>query len=463
MLSENKIDKQIINQEDEYIWCDFLLEFRKVFDSFESLVELFVERFPRIGGKIEYEGGYFLKKDTQTDLHSRVLSFPKTKIKFKNTTFVKGKMKEEILDIEISKLFIEAQDNFPVYCKETFKPCDHQLGRFEFNTWTGFKADVTDFRLDMNYVTPILEFIQTVIMNNNESSFQYFISWLRHIAVKPYRKTEVAVFLHSDAKGTGKGSLGYWLKNYVFGSHVSNVVCGLSKLVQKHNTCIQRKIFTMVDEMPQTQGEFHSQFDSMKHLITDPEITIEPKGVNPYEIPNMANFLMMSNNVMALKIERGDRRYACFEVSDSKKGDEDFWDNIHENILTEETAKHFFQYLKQIDDKDCVSLRKIPETKLRQRMMSNSTPTHERFFTDIEQDDNEIPVNAYMDEFKHKDITITKGLRSDTLYHLYDNYCTRGKEVCIKRRLFFDLIKDKSVDQFKTKINGKSTIYYLLR
>jgi hypothetical protein len=199
----------------------------------------------------------------------------------------------------------------------------------------------------------------------------------------------------------------------------------------------------------------------MKHLITDPDITIEPKGVDPMEIPNMTNFLMMSNNLMALKVERGDRRYACFNVSAEKVGDEHYWDNIHDNVLTEETAKHFFQHLRSIKDIDCVSLRKIPSTDLRESIINNSMSGYERFYNDVKEGSYEIPISAYMDEYKYKGEIFKTSYRADTLYSIYEGYCTRRKENCLRYRLFFVSSK-KFLIMRRAKIDKKSILTYTI-
>lgn len=448
-----------INQEDPYVWVDFMLEFRPKFESMKKLSDAFVKQYPKVLAQIQYGTPFFLKKDTQTDLFTRIM-VPKFTMSFTETIFVKGFMSEKTVFVDIEDLLRINQNRLPLYSKETFKPMDHKLIQYEYNTWTGFKADVTDFKMEMDQVNPILDFIKKIISNNDPKVYAYFMSWLRHIVVHPYRKTEVAVFLHSDEKGTGKGTLGYWLKNYLFGSHLSTVVCGLSKVAQKHNTCIQKKIFVMVDEIPATHGEFHAQFDTMKHLITDPETTVEPKGVDPYEIPNMVNFLMLSNNLLSIKIEKGDRRYACFEVSEKMKGDEEYWDYIHNEVLTEETAKHFFLYLKNYDETKLVSLRKIPNTELRDKMIANSVPSHERFFMDIKTGDYEIPKGAYIGEFTSQKELISDAFKAEVMYRLYETYCNSRKENCIKFRLFYSIVNDKFVNKKTVKIDGKSMVLY---
>lgn len=464
MFGNIKMDLKISNrieQEDPYIYMDFLKEFKPTFNSLDELSTAFIKKFPRVFAKIHFQSGYYLKKDTQTDLFSRLIKLPPLIFTYNDKVIIKGKIIDKITEVNMIGLIDYAGEDIPTFSKETFRPCDHKLGKYEYNTWTGFKSEEKDLEMDMSYVNPILAFIKTVICDNNDEVFRYLISWLRHIIITPYKKTGVAIFLHSDEKGTGKSSLGNWLKNYLFGGHISNIVSGLSKLTQKHNILSNRNIFTAVEELPSVQGEFHAQFDIMKHLITDSQTTIEPKGVDPYEVENMTNFFMLSNNLMSLKLEKGDRRYACIEVSPCKKLDEDYWDDIHDNVLTEESAKHFCKYLQSIPKEDAVSLRKIPKTKLRETMIANSIPSNERFFSDVNNDDFEIPMGAYVEAFTVNDQLITKGIKFKVLYKLYESYCTESRESCMRKKLFKNACKNR-ITEHRNMIDGKNVRYCLI-
>ena len=57
---------------DDYIYRDFVIESRQIFPSIEALDEWFIKNYPRIAADILFGGGYILKKDTVTDLHSRI-------------------------------------------------------------------------------------------------------------------------------------------------------------------------------------------------------------------------------------------------------------------------------------------------------------------------------------------------------------------------------------------------------
>lgn len=448
-----------IDQKDDYCFLKFVLGARKMYHSLEELKEFFTENYPRVFAKILSGDGYYLKKDTCEDLYSRVKRIDMV-FKCMQSEISRGRIVTHPIQLGFESVFEMCQDNLPIYSKEVFKPMSYGQKKYEFNTWTGFVSE-SDGESDMKVVQPILDFIFEIIAHNNKHNYKYILSWLSHIICKPYKKTEVALFLHSDEKGTGKGSLGYWLKNYLFGTHISNVVSGLSKVVQKHNTVLFRKIFTMVEELPALQGEFHSQFDTMKHVITDPQITIEPKGVDPYEIPNFVNFMLLSNNLMSIKLERGDRRYACFEVNSVKKGDEEYWENIHENVLTESSAKEFYKYLRNLPDENKVSLRQIPKTELRNTLIENSIPVHIKFFEEIKEGTWVVHPNAYLEEFEHKGDIITKALKADTLYRLYSSFCSERKEAPLRYRLFFNSVK-KYIRKSIGKIKGSTVQFYVL-
>ena len=94
--------------------------------------------------------------------------------------------------------------------------------------------------------------------------------------------------------------------------------------------------------------------------------------------------------------------------------------------------------MKNLDDNEKVSLRKIPKTKLRQTLIDNSIPVHEQFFADVKK--NEYPLDNYiMPPFMYKEQEITNAIQVDTLYKCYDNYCNSRKEKSLRQKLFINL------------------------
>lgn len=471
-LDNNKMITYTIDKHDPYIWCNFILEFRHTWEDLDSLIDEFLIKYPKVLARIEHGDGFFLKKDTQEVLYTRVKgNFNFTFKYWDEVIFKKQIIKKEknIKLCEILKLEV-VREKLPVYSYATFKPNDYKLLPYEYNTWSSFEADrKVDFQMDK--VQPVLDFIKDILSNNSEEVYKYLISWFRHIIVKPERKTEVAIFLYTEGKGCGKGTFSSWFREYVIGNHLSGVVSGLNKLTQKHNTCIYQKILTEVEEMPKTEMGFHSQFDTMKHLITDNVFTIEPKGVDPYQVPNTTNFLMMTNNLHALKIENGDRRYACFQVNEKYKAVVDdvnitrsntkYWDKIHNEVLTEEVAPHFFHYLKTLSEDQCVSLREIPKTDLRDEIIKNSRPPHVEFFEGIKEDDVIIPIGMFLPTFSYNGEEITHGFKVESLYRLYSSFCDQRKFNAMSFRRFISSSKNYIKQPGLIKIDGKKLRFYI--
>ena len=99
-----------------------------------------------------------------------------------------------------------------------------------------------------------------------------------------------------------------------------------------------------IDELPTVEKQFHNLFDTLKGIITDPYLTVEPKGIEPYTIDNLCNFIFMTNNKHSVKLEQSDRRYVVFEINEKRCEDFEYWSYAHKEIFTENMANTFFRY-----------------------------------------------------------------------------------------------------------------------
>ena len=85
--------------------------------------------------------------------------------------------------------------------------------------------------------------------------------------------------------------------------------------------------------MSSTKEKFKANFDKIKSFISDPTMKIEPKGVNPYTINNISNFILFTNHRDAIIVEESDRRYAIFEMGVSHRNDSQYFDMIREKCF----------------------------------------------------------------------------------------------------------------------------------
>ena len=243
-----------------------------------------------------------------------------------------------------------------------------------FSYFTGYDYDVLD-AVDESLIEPFLKHIKEVISNNDEAVYEYFINWISMIIQQPDGKTETAIVITGD-QGTGKN---------VF----TNVICDLMKrysnrnlnnidhLVGKFNTALENMKLIICNELSSADTNKYLNSDSLKSVITEREVTINPKGLAPRDVQNVVNLIMVSNNFAPVNIEGGDRRYVVTATSNAHKGDYDYFDSLcrsmdeafYNNLLT------FF--MKR--DLSKFNPRKIPMTEVKKAVQEISRSAYESF------------------------------------------------------------------------------------
>ena len=68
--------------------------------------------------------------------------------------------------------------------------------------------------------------------------------------------------------------------------------------------------------------------DALKSVITDTKININQKNEPERLAENVANFIMVSNNNVPIKIETTDRRYLVTKTSDKHRCDFEYFDKL---------------------------------------------------------------------------------------------------------------------------------------
>lgn len=367
-------DEYVLSAEDleNYVWTDFYMETRSPRSSRSDLYNFFKTRFPYVCNKLNIGEGLYVKKET---IENR-MNLVKAKWGELFYYFDKGS-----ISVIRQKDLVEST-GIDTYSELCYKP-KNDIKNHQFNTWTKLKGDNNlNNTVDIN---PLLDFMKKIICNNDNELYKYLITWLRTICKTPWNKTQTVLLFYSS-QGTGKGSFVNWLIKWLFGTY-NSTYASVNTITQKHNKTLSNKIFIGVDELPTLEKQFHNLFDTLKGLITEPYITIEPKGLETYMIDNLCNFIFMTNNKNSIKIEKSDRRYVVFEISESKVGDFDYWDIMHKEVFTEDMGNSFFKYLTEMNDDNemIVNLRVIPKTKIREEMKNMSLSNMELFIKDIRE------------------------------------------------------------------------------
>ena len=180
-----------------------------------------------------------------------------------------------------------------------------------YNLWRGFgvapKAGACE---------TLKAHLRSIICSGDEEHYRWLLGWLGYCVQNPGKRAEVAVVLRG-LKGTGKGMLGQMLM-IIFHNHSLHVT-NSKHLVGNFNAHLVDALFLFLDEAfwaGDKQGE-----GTLKGLITERTIMIEPKGVDPFQMPNRLKILIASNSDWVVPASADERRYFVLDVSDERKGD----------------------------------------------------------------------------------------------------------------------------------------------
>ena len=348
--------------------------------------------------------------------------------------------------------------HFPICNKLVFKPAGKDLNKNEYNLWCGFKGREVSGALDMDKVQPILNHILEVLADNNETYYKYIISWLAQIIQKPWKKTETAL-LFKGQEGDGKSCIAEFIRTRVIGWEMSLVSCGLGKITQRFNSCIMNKLFVELSELAVAGDEYNTAFDAMKVLITDPMITVEQKGIEPFNIQSHTNFFATTNHDFTVRMSESDRRWAAFETNSKYRGNWEYFDKLHELIrneddsISDEVGRHFYTYLLRYEDK--VNLRSIPMTPLKQSMIETSMNSVALFI-------KELPYAGFDRSILVK-VDGNWVCKNEDLYCQYLAWCATNNQKSFKDNIFFknipkDMCVKKGYGRKKSEnLDGKIT------
>ena len=456
-----------INKEDHITWIDLLKKYHgKVFNSEQEFCNTACGDINQVISLVQGSDTIFTVYANDEDQFKLTKKLCTLDVCWLNP---EGK----VCGISLNKYMTGKPLLFPLYNKIVFKPRNHGLRKNERNTFTGFQAsECCNIVLEEvpegcsaeddggNTLFYLLRHIKEVLSNNNEQYYAYIMSWLAQIIKTPWKPTDIFLLFQGD-QGAGKTMIAEFLVKYIFGRHLSLSTNGIKPLVQRFNGAVKSKLFVCCNELTNidgSQGSFHSAFDTMKNLITDRLIQVEMKGFEHIQIDNFCNFMGTTNHQFTAKLEKTDRRYACFETNGEYIGNYEYFDRLGKS-LNQTTGDMFYSYLLNYPVADMVDLRKIPNTELRQSMINNSRSSVEHFIDDLLDDFIDIKKVPALPGCSAGDSWIEdKKISKGDLYAVFLNWCTQNGEKTYSNNVFGRMIpKDSIKDSGNSRINGKVT------
>ena len=254
-----------------------------------------------------------------------------------------------------------------------FKPFPHK-----------FKKEYSPEQLekDICKIEPIMKHVR-MLCSDDDEIYDYFVKLISHTIQKPVEKPETFCIV-IGAMGIGKDCFLFDFMEKILGDWNCVRVSTLAKLLTKFNTDLEGKVWVVVSEL-QDKENAHCA-DTLKALITDKKITIEPKGKDKYTVNDCARYIGMGNNRNCVGMSHEDRRMQIWEVL-KKKPSTEYFNGLFELLNSGSVQEAFFDVFSHLPI-DEFNPRKITNTKFKQELIENSTHHAIRFIHECRFDSN---------------------------------------------------------------------------
>lgn len=191
-----------------------------------------------------------------------------------------------------------------------------------WNMWRGFAVSPIHGGWDK-----LKEHIQKNICSEDDDRFKWLLNWLALGVQQPAHVIGTAPVL-KGLPGTGKGILAH-AYGRLWGPHFVSVTKD-DHVRGRFNQHLEGRRFVYVDEA--MFGGDRKNAGVIKTMLTEPQIMIERKGVDPIWLDNHMVFMIASNERSVVPADIGDRRWQVFEVSDQHREDKPYFSAIMKQL-----------------------------------------------------------------------------------------------------------------------------------
>jgi len=210
-----------------------------------------------------------------------------------------------------------------------------------FNTWRGFsvKPNLNDVLLNRIYFH-----MKEVVCAGHADLYDYMLKWIAYTIQYPDKPAGAALVLRGE-KGSGKGTLGHFLKD-LWGNHGLHIT-NAKHLVGNFNGHLNDVCFLFADEAFFSGDKQHEGV--LKGLVTEPNIMIERKGIDAISQPNYLKIFMATNSHFAVPASRDERRYCVLDVVNSRIGDTVYFNALQGDCKSTEVQAAFLAAMQAVD------------------------------------------------------------------------------------------------------------------
>ena len=234
------------------------------------------------------------------------------------------------------------------------------------NLWRGFAVEPKAGSWER-----LKQHIGQILAAGDAEAALYIARFAAWAVQHPGERAEVALVFRGG-KGSGKGTFANALKR-LFGAHGLQIFSS-KHLVGAFNGHLRACLLLFADEAfwaGDKQGE-----SVLKGMLTEPTLMIEQKGVDAAPWKNRLHVIMSANADWVVPASHDERRYAVFNVSDTRIGDRAYFDALHAEINAGGLAAMLHD-LQRVELGDWHPRQVVHTEALREQKERSLDPRHE--------------------------------------------------------------------------------------
>jgi hypothetical protein len=257
------------------------------------------------------------------------------------------------------------------YLALRFQPGEGPVVDGYLNLWKGFAVEPKPGNWSL-----MREHIIAVLAEGNAEHADYIIKWAAWAIQNPAEPAEVAL-VFKGGRGTGKGTFARSLK-HLFGQHGLQITSS-NHLTGRFNSHLRDCCLLFADEALAPEDKKAESI--LKGLITEPEFTVEGKGLNAIQARNRLHIIMASNEEWVVPAGADERRFAIFTTAEGRKSKEYFTELYTQ--MSNGGLEAMLHDLQAVDLTDWHPRYNVPETKSLNDQKEQSLNPADQFFLNL--------------------------------------------------------------------------------
>lgn len=212
---------------------------------------------------------------------------------------------------------------------------------FSVNTW-----ELENYTYNEDVVNTYKDHLKSLV-NYEEKSYEFLEKWIAHLFQYPDTKTGVCPII-TGSEGTGKDTAIDIIAS-IMGKNKKLCCPNPERDVWgSFNGVMSRCCLVQLSEIDRNNTNMF--MNKIKDVITSPIISINEKGMRPFEIASNHNFIVFTNNELPFNLDNRQRRFAIYKTTDKNIGNAEYFNKLYEIMDNKNDLKSIYEYFMKLEN-----------------------------------------------------------------------------------------------------------------